>query len=637
VIYVQLMTPLIQALQAGELPNLDSLQLGQETSSGMSELFDQLLAEFKAMEKTVEIDVVVNQEVPEKPPDSTQVLNGLLDKGVALNEFLKQVNTTNVGGNLGETIAKAIAETVSSDVIALATPIASGTIESDKPKVPGMLNNNQFQPKINSKTESTVSSEITTSTKGFGPTQLAALANDNVHSDVKTPTKGTIPLEGGIPAEGVSRSASEAQKHPELALKPSQTMTSETENEARLKPNEPIVRNTIQTDTRVTPLNEADKPIADTKIVSNSQSPKAGPMESKLAEPGIPNTINQVKVDGSGESDHSKGETSKTGIGQVVSETAKKLVQKPFSNVFRPLGIPFQESIHLPNKKIDLEQIVDTKLANQAAISKPSSGEEVAKVSQLIPQSVANAESKKMTAVQKIVESDIQGKPAPLPSVSDSQKINPALLSKNSIAETPASLATQMTQPNGMAETTGNNIHFSLIPGETETGTTIKQEMQIDGRTIKVVESKVDQFGDTAVKQIRYLKDGGEQSIKIRLVPRSLGEIQIQVRASMDSIEVVMTPSLAGAREAIEMQLAGLREKLSSEGVEITQITIQPESSSTHQQRDNSFTRQGELNKNAQDGSKRENSQDKRFSESEESSQTNTNWVSQDGRLNLVV
>ncbi len=81
--------------------------------------------------------------------------------------------------------------------------------------------------------------------------------------------------------------------------------------------------------------------------------------------------------------------------------------------------------------------------------------------------------------------------------------------------------------------------------------------------------------GDVVVRSVHYLSGKTEEVVTVRLVPRSLGELQIAVRNAGGGIEVVMTAANAAARDALEGHVAGLREALSREGVDAPRVTIQ--------------------------------------------------------------
>ena len=85
----------------------------------------------------------------------------------------------------------------------------------------------------------------------------------------------------------------------------------------------------------------------------------------------------------------------------------------------------------------------------------------------------------------------------------------------------------------------------------------------------------VREVGDFTVKTLRYLAGRNEEIVTVRLVPRSLGELQIAVRSAGQSLEIVMTVASHAARDAIEAQLSGLREMFARDGLDVAKVTVQ--------------------------------------------------------------
>ncbi len=81
--------------------------------------------------------------------------------------------------------------------------------------------------------------------------------------------------------------------------------------------------------------------------------------------------------------------------------------------------------------------------------------------------------------------------------------------------------------------------------------------------------------GGFTVKSIRYLAGRNEETVTVRLVPRSLGELQISVRSTGQSLDLVMIVASHAARDAIEAQLSGLREMLARDGLDVAKVTVQ--------------------------------------------------------------
>lgn len=76
------------------------------------------------------------------------------------------------------------------------------------------------------------------------------------------------------------------------------------------------------------------------------------------------------------------------------------------------------------------------------------------------------------------------------------------------------------------------------------------------------------------VKGVRYLLTKGEQTMRIRLVPESLGELRLVVTSSGDEITVRLASANHGVRELLHTQVQHLREVLAQDGTPVGKITI---------------------------------------------------------------
>lgn len=76
------------------------------------------------------------------------------------------------------------------------------------------------------------------------------------------------------------------------------------------------------------------------------------------------------------------------------------------------------------------------------------------------------------------------------------------------------------------------------------------------------------------VRGVRYLLTKGEQTMRIRLVPESLGEMRLVVTSSSDEISVRIASASHTVRELMHTQIQHLREALSQDGANVGKITI---------------------------------------------------------------
>ncbi|GMV93219.1 MAG: hypothetical protein AMXMBFR82_29970 [Candidatus Hydrogenedentota bacterium] len=76
------------------------------------------------------------------------------------------------------------------------------------------------------------------------------------------------------------------------------------------------------------------------------------------------------------------------------------------------------------------------------------------------------------------------------------------------------------------------------------------------------------------VKGVRYLLTKGEQTMRIRLVPESLGELKLVVTSTNDEITVRLASANHSVRELLHTQVHQLREVLAQDGSNVGKITI---------------------------------------------------------------
>ncbi|MEA3365487.1 MAG: flagellar hook-length control protein FliK [Candidatus Hydrogenedentes bacterium] len=86
-----------------------------------------------------------------------------------------------------------------------------------------------------------------------------------------------------------------------------------------------------------------------------------------------------------------------------------------------------------------------------------------------------------------------------------------------------------------------------------------------------------DSMADLAVKSVRYLVSEGEKSLRVRLVPESLGEIRVEIVSVRDELHLRLVSGNASVREAMEKGSETLRSALARDGVNIIRVTVAPD------------------------------------------------------------
>lgn len=84
----------------------------------------------------------------------------------------------------------------------------------------------------------------------------------------------------------------------------------------------------------------------------------------------------------------------------------------------------------------------------------------------------------------------------------------------------------------------------------------------------------VDAAAQAAVQHVRNLAVSGGQTVTVRLVPDSLGELHVTITSSPDGIEIVLASSNPQVRHALEQHLPGLHESLARDGFEVAKTTV---------------------------------------------------------------
>jgi len=93
--------------------------------------------------------------------------------------------------------------------------------------------------------------------------------------------------------------------------------------------------------------------------------------------------------------------------------------------------------------------------------------------------------------------------------------------------------------------------------------------------------TSIRELANHTVKSVRYLANQqGEQTMKVRLVPESLGELRLEVTSSGTTITVRMASANPAVREVLQGNLQGLRDALSQDGYHAADVTVTADASS---------------------------------------------------------
>ena len=81
-------------------------------------------------------------------------------------------------------------------------------------------------------------------------------------------------------------------------------------------------------------------------------------------------------------------------------------------------------------------------------------------------------------------------------------------------------------------------------------------------------------LGDFAVKSVRYINAQGGETITVRLVPESLGELRVVVKSGSDGLEIELSSRNQVVRETLDRQLPALQEAFARDGTDVARITV---------------------------------------------------------------
>ena len=81
-------------------------------------------------------------------------------------------------------------------------------------------------------------------------------------------------------------------------------------------------------------------------------------------------------------------------------------------------------------------------------------------------------------------------------------------------------------------------------------------------------------IASTSAERVRLMVAQGERSISVRLVPASLGRIQIEVRSIGDELSIRIVSASSAVREAFEGQVSVLRDALARDGIQVSRVDV---------------------------------------------------------------
>jgi len=116
-----------------------------------------------------------------------------------------------------------------------------------------------------------------------------------------------------------------------------------------------------------------------------------------------------------------------------------------------------------------------------------------------------------------------------------------------------------------------SSAEVANMPGAREAASSVRMEAPSSPPADRV---PLTALADQVVRSVRYMAGREEQTIKVRLVPESLGEVHVQVTSSRDVVTVRLISGNPVVREALESQASGLRDMLQREGIQAAHVQV---------------------------------------------------------------
>ena len=160
---------------------------------------------------------------------------------------------------------------------------------------------------------------------------------------------------------------------------------------------------------------------------------------------------------------------------------------------------------------------------------------------------------------------------------SESADTSEAVLSR--LTATPQSEARAGAVPRAHVETGqargGETPALNLVSLEPAAeGRAVERTAQTVTESAELSQATLKTLAHDTVRGVRYLLARGEQTLRIRLIPESLGELRLEVTSTKEEISVRLSSSNQTVRELLHTQVHSLREALTQDGTTVSRISI---------------------------------------------------------------
>ena len=335
------------------------------------------------------------------------------------------------------------------------------------------------------------------------------------------------------------------------------------EHVAKTKGEQPLVQATVTTKTPTTPIDL--------------------PIREGGAEAGIPAELESAKVK----------------VPEVLSRAEVSTDGKPQGIPHRVDAPELQARSVAPEvlaqlKEVGVKGITDEKVARVSEATQKSLNPEVAiAVSEAKPKenTVAFAPPK-VAPLSTVSNATPQGQEVP-------KAVPEAPVEQAEVSKAKPFMANwKVPTENAVSNEAQASVVTSILPGMQESVAAIKPVVEVPAFVqgavaIPIAESSETQAlaqeltsktpeaptlrtaGDFTIRSVRHLLGSGEETIEIKLHPQSLGSLNVAVKTTGESVEIIVTAASPMVREMLEVQLAGLKETLMNDGVDVTKVRVE--------------------------------------------------------------
>lgn len=237
---------------------------------------------------------------------------------------------------------------------------------------------------------------------------------------------------------------------------------------------------------------------------------------------------------------------------------------------------------------------------NPMASAVTSSPEEVSGDTPMAPVSVSKETVAREPAPEPMNSKpwpSVEVKPLPPPDLAPSKasslqpSVNPALFAQTLESDTVAQRIQEKTLahagedlkaasdtpiriPAGSPETASAQVSGASVMLEPSKTAGVSLASPMSDKTVPTGHTTLQTLDAFAVKSVRYLVGQGGNTLSVRLIPESLGEMHIEVHSHGEDLTIRLVSANPVVRDTLQSHLPGLRDALSRDGLEVSQVEI---------------------------------------------------------------